>query len=136
MRTLPVPSLFDRLVSEMDAMVSTGSLSPKHVPTDLVEYADRYELLADLPGVEREAVEIEVADGVLDIRARRDPPTTEGAVRVLREERSRGTLHFRVALGAGIAVGDVGARLTDGVLCVVLPKSEQLRTRNIPVTVN
>jgi HSP20 family protein len=101
---------------------------------DLVEYEDRIELLADLPGLSERDIEVQYEDGTLSLRGERKAPATEG--RVLRQERTATRYARSFALGEEVDVDRIEAAMRDGVLRITLPKSERARPRHIPVTVN
>jgi len=101
---------------------------------DLVEFEDRIELRADLPGLSEQDIEVQYADGTLSLRGEREAEEPGG--RILRRERSAVRFARSFALGEAVDVDRIGAAMRDGVLCITLPKSEHTRPRHIPVTVN
>lgn len=129
-------SLFDRLWSDVEAFrPETRTASSFRAALDAHEFEDRYLLSIDLPGMKSEDVEVEYAEGVLSIRGERKIETVEGA-KELRRGRSAGSFHHRVAVGREVDVEHIAAEFRDGVLYVTIPKSENARPREIPVTVN
>ena len=107
----------------------------RRVPRAEVLEGDKdYIIRLDLPGVNRENLEIEVEDETLSVRATREHETPEG-YRALRNEWSGAKVVYQRAftLGRAIASGDIGATLEDGTLTLVLPKSEQAMPRRIEV---
>lgn len=101
-----------------------GRSTPGWVPAvDLSEVDDRYVLTAELPGLCREEVKIEVQEGMVTLRGRR-PGQTCCPERYQQLERAQGTFarSFRFAVPI---VGDrISAELADGVLTVSIPKAE------------
>jgi HSP20 family protein len=128
------PTLFDRFFVDFDRafVPRAGSARP---PMDVVAYEDRLELVADLPGLSRDDVDLEVADGVLTVRADRALEVPEQG-RVVRRERSARTFSRSFALGDEVDVDAIGATMRDGVLRITLPKSERAKPRQIEVAVN
>lgn len=128
------PTLFDRFFADFDAAFAPRAAAARPA-VDLVAYADRVELVADLPGLAREDVELQYEDGVLTIRAERTLDVPEDG-RVVRRERSARTFSRSFALGEDVDVDGIQATMKDGVLRITLPKSERARPRQIEVAVN
>lgn len=99
---------------------------------DVVERDDAYVVEAELPGVRREDVQVELAGDELAISGEIGEHEPEG--RVHRKTRRTGRFDYRVALPGGTDADRVEAKLTDGVLTVRVPRSEQTSRRTIEVT--
>jgi HSP20 family protein len=134
MRIHTVPSLFDRFFDEAFAPAPVARLFRPVL--DLIEHPDRYEVVADLPGVGQEKVEVEFIEGVLHIRGERAADVLPDEARALRRERASGKFARSVGFRDDIDVDGIDASFRDGVLRVNVPKSERSRPRQIPVTVN
>ena len=128
------PTLFDRFFADFDASLAPRARGTR-APVDLVAYEDRLELVADLPGLTREDIEIHFEDGVLTVRGQRDLAVPEGG-RLLRRERGGDRFVRSFALGDEVDVDGIEATMKDGVLRIALPKSERARPRQIPIQVN
>lgn len=108
-------------------------------PVDVSETNDEVRVLVDLPGVAGEAVELTVDGALLTIQGRRPaPPAPAPEATARREhlsERPGGPFHRQLALPCEVNLDAVRAEMRDGVLEIVLPKSEALRPRAIPIRV-
>jgi HSP20 family protein len=102
----------------------------------LIEYPDRYEVVADLPGVDQKAVEVEFIDGVLHVRGERVPGSLADDARAYRRERAAGKFERTIGFRDDIEVDGIDASFHEGVLRVNIPKGERNKPRHIPVTVN
>jgi HSP20 family protein len=99
---------------------------------DIVERPEEFVVTADLPGVDREHVEIRLEEGVLSI---------DGTLTVAPEpgwtarhtEYQTGAYHREFALSDGIDVDAIEATMRNGVLELHLPKSDRHRPRRIEV---
>jgi len=129
-----VPTLFDRFFVDFDHAFGPRTASTRPA-MDRIAYPDRIELVADLPGLAREDVELQVADGVLTVRAERGLEVPEDG-RVVRRERSARTFSRSFALSDEVDVDAIGATMRDGVLRITLPKSERAKPRQIEVAVH
>ena len=99
---------------------------------DVLETEDAYVLVAELPGVRREDIEVEVKDRRLEISGRR-PPLGEGQTFV-RMERSFGPFRRSFELGVTLDPGAVTAAYERGVLTVRVGKSDApAGGRTIPI---
>ena len=105
---------------------------PRLIPIDIARVDDRYELNADLPGVDPSSVDVDVEGQVMTISAERTPRSVEGATWLARE-RSGGKYLRRLNLGQGIDTTAISASYENGVLSVVLPVSEKAKARKVEV---
>ena len=127
---------------DFDDMVNRffeGSLSPQlwnsqaWVPTcDLTETENEIRILMDLPGMNKENVDIQLNEGTLVIRGERKFEEQE-KTRYHRLERFNGSFTRSFELPASIEAEKISAVFKDGVLEVVLPKKESAKTRKITI---
>ena len=98
----------------------------------VVEGSDVYMLNVEMPGVNKEGLEISVENNELTITGRRSLPQVEGTL-IHRESRSE---NFRrvLELDPSIDMSKISARIDQGVLTLTLPKAEQVKPRNITVS--
>ncbi len=99
---------------------------------DIEEEDDAYVVEADLPGVEREDVNIEIVGNELMITGELKERERKGIVR--RSTRRTGRFEYRVALPEHVDGDNVEAKLTDGVLTLRVPKSERAQRRKVEIT--
>jgi HSP20 family protein len=98
---------------------------------DIEEKEDAYVVEAELPGVKREDVNIEVTGNELAISGEIKVREREGIIR--RRTRRVGEFEFRVVLPNEVNPEGVDAKLNDGVLTVRIPKAERAQRRRIEV---
>ena len=110
------------------ASLETGGWSP---PVDIEETDDAYVVEAELPGVKREDVNIELVGNELAITGEAKQRARKGALR--RQTRRTGRFEYRVGLPEHVDPEKVEANLKEGVLSVRLPKSERAQRRKIEV---
>jgi HSP20 family protein len=101
---------------------------------EVIHRGDSLVVRADLPGLKKEDVDIEVEDGVLTIRGERRQESEDERGGVYRSERSYGSFYRAIALPETANAENAQASFNDGVLEVTipLPKTEQ-RSRKIQV---
>ena len=100
---------------------------------DIREDGNSYVLSADLPGVQREDVDITMDRNVLTIRGKREAPDPGEDGKVLRSEHVTGTFYRRLTLPETVNREDISAKYENGVLEVVLPKGADAQPRKIAV---
>ena len=100
---------------------------------DLVEAEDKLILKADLPGMKRDDVEIEVKDSVLTISGERRSEQKERAEGYYRVERAFGRFSRSLTLPEGTDADAIAADFTDGVLEVRIPKPEERQPHRIAI---
>lgn len=101
---------------------------------DLVETDGAYILRADLPGLTRDDVKIELEQNVLTIsgeRAAKHEQRTDGYHRI---ERASGSFARSLTLPSGVDADRIEATFADGVLEVRIPTPQQPRPRRVEIT--
>ena len=100
---------------------------------DIKEEKDRFVLDADLPGVDRDNIDITMEDGVLSIRGERHLEDVTDGGEYKRVERAHGRFYRRFALPDEADPDKISARCSNGVLEVVIPKRESVQPKRIQV---
>jgi len=113
----------DRLFGSALADFAAPAFAPRF-PVDLYEDKDNTYVRAELPGVGRDAIAVEMVDGYLNINATRQ----QGGESF--------SLSRSVAIPEAVQADKVVASHENGVLTVTLPKQEQAKPRKIAITVN
>ena len=94
--------------------------------TDVKELDDRFELDIELPGMNKEDIELYLKSGYLTISARKeenkDEKDSEG--KIIRQERSFGSMSRSFYVGESVTEKDIAAKYENGVLHLVVPKKE------------
>jgi HSP20 family protein len=104
-------------------------------PVDIYEDNDRVVLLADLPGIPQEQIELRVDDNVLVLRGERRAPDAVRPETYHRSERPQGTFLRSFGLPRNVDQTAIKASHRNGVLEVVLPKRQEARAKSIRVEV-
>ena len=110
--------------------LGTGIWMPN---VDIYETQDAICVRAELPGVDKDAVYVEVKEGVLTLRGERKFEKVVKEENYHRIERSYGTFHRSFTLPSSVDAEKVTARMKDGVLEVDLVKKEQAKPKQIKV---
>lgn len=105
-------------------------------PVDVLEEQDDIRILAELPGVKPEDVQISLEGNVLTIHGSKQQTAEEKTERVHRYERTYGSFERTFTLPATVDAANIKADYENGVLTVTLPKVEQAKPRQIQVQVS
>ena len=103
------------------------------LPTaDIYETQDALTVTLEIPGVEKDKVEVSVEDGVLKVEGRLDFAKYQG-LQPLYTEYNVGNYSRSFRLSSKIDQSSISAELKDGVLSLVLPKVQEAKPRTIEV---
>lgn len=117
-----IDRLFDSVLSDFVTAPASD-----HFPVDLYEDNENAYVRAELPGLSRDDINVEVVDGYLTIEAARKVKEGE------REESFR--FSRSVSLPDSVRADGVTAAYENGVLTVTLPKREEAKPRKINIAV-
>jgi len=117
-------TLFDRL---FDEGFPTAASNWSGLPISMWEDENHVHVEADAPGLTDKDIEVSVHNGVLFIRGERKAESREGGY----DTRTYGRFEERVTLPSAVDADKVNARLANGVLTLVFPKSEEAKPRRI-----
>lgn len=128
-----------RLQREMESLFGTlGGLpatqdlwSPS---VDVEETPDHLVFRAELPGMSREDIEIEMEDGVLTIQGEKKEEEREENAQGLLYERRWGTFTRRFTLPRAVDPNGITANYANGILTIRVPKAEEAKGRKIQIT--
>ena len=101
---------------------------------DIIELADKVVIRADLPGVQKENVSIELKDNLITLKGERVAAFDENSVKCFRRERCFGTFFRAFTLPDSICSDNIRAVLKDGVLEIHFSKPVQETPRKVQVS--
>ena len=101
--------------------------------TDIFETEDALTLVMEVPGVDKEAVDISVENDVLKVEAKIDPAKYEG-MEPLYTEYNVGHFARSFTLSNKIDQQQISAQLQDGVLILTLKKAQEAMPRRIAIS--
>jgi HSP20 family protein len=117
---------------ENDSSSATAMWVP---PVDIHEYANRFELHVDLPGVDPSTVELTLEGGILTLSGERPPAERKNGEESQgrRIERGHGQFHRRFVLPDTVDSEKVNASGSHGVLTITIPKQPKATPRRIQI---
>ena len=104
---------------------------------DINETGSEFQVVADVPGVSKENIEVSVNGGLLSIIINSEQVKEENSEgRILRKERYQGQITRSFQLDDSVDDEKISASYKDGVLSISVPKKEQVQPKKIEVTVH
>ncbi len=133
-----IDSFFDSTVSSFlypQFKNKTHTFVSSNMIIDLFEDDDNFTLKADLPGVDPSQVQIQLEKDYLEIEvSNKKPMQDEKVVKLLINERLNTHMKRDIKLPRPVDSDRAKSSYKDGVLEIVLPKSEKTQIKVIPVT--
>jgi HSP20 family protein len=124
------PYRFDYGDGEAASPAATADWIP---PADVEEYADRFVLKLDVPGVEVSAIDITLDQGLLSVSGARAKDAVSKDVERSRTERPHGRFHRRFTLPETVDAAGVRAAGRNGIVEVTIPKQAKAQPRRIQI---
>jgi HSP20 family protein len=133
MRSEPFTEV-NRIAQQLFGVPQTGTWTrPTAMPVDAYRNGDEFVVAFDLPGVDKNAIDIDVERNVLTVRAERRPVDVgDGAVAQL-SERPLGVFARQLFLGDALDTDHIDASYDNGVLVLRIPIAERAKPRKIAV---
>ena len=133
-----------RLINEMDNMVNSVFGNDWNFPVnyqdwkpavDVKETDDLFTIKADLPGMTKKDISVDVSKGILSISGKRDSASDNESDKYHYRERSHGSFDRSFNLPDTVNEEKINAIFKDGILKVELPKHDNsiLKERSIKV---
>ncbi len=127
-------SQLDKFSEELDKGLFQSRWSGVFPLINVTEDKDNYQVRAELPGLKGDDLDVSATGKTLTISGERKIPSENKDANYHRREREAGKFSRIITLPNHIDSAKVEARLTDGVLRVVLPKAESVKPRQITIS--
>lgn len=125
-----VNKVFGRALEDEPSSGATADWMPA---VNIEEYPDRFVLHADVPGVEPQAIDITLENGVLTVSGSREQRIEKKDAQGVRVERASGRFFRRFSLPDTVDSESVSAQNRHGVLEITIPKRPTSQPRKITV---
>jgi len=125
--------LFDDIFGQRPARVqwTDGVWNPS---VDVTEDQDSVVVKAEMPGLNKDDVKISVQDNVLTLKGEKKQEKEEKDKDYHRIERSYGSFCRSFQLPTTVRADEIKANYKDGVLSIILPKTEEVKPKEIPIS--
>ncbi|SHI83261.1 HSP20 family protein [Desulfatibacillum alkenivorans DSM 16219] len=127
----PAWDLFDRMFEDFGLGLARDR---EWIPSlDVAENEGEYVVTAEIPGLAKEDIDISLSEGLLTIKGEKRQEKKEETDTYHVMERSYGSFSRSLRVPNGVDLAGVKAETADGVLKIVLPKTEEEKTRKIEI---
>ena len=121
-----------RELDELRAQLASSGRTPRSFPMDAYRRGDNFFVHLDLPGVNRDSIDVSVEGSTLTISAERRFEQQQGDDIVV-SERPQGRFSRPLTIGTSIDATNINASYDDGVLTLTLPVAQQAKPRRIEI---
>lgn len=124
----------DDLMGEMKTG-EKGLIAPyiTQFPADVIDEGDKVRVTAELPGFNKQDIDVSIEDSQLDIYAKKEEEEERKEKDFIRQERKFGEVRRRIPLPSDVKEEEIKATYNNGVLEVTLPKAEAAQKTTIRV---
>ncbi|SEK10869.1 Hsp20/alpha crystallin family protein [Paraburkholderia diazotrophica] len=131
----PVSDLFQGFFRPMRSMVATQDAELASMKIDVTESDGAYSVKAELPGVDKKDIDVQINGSIVSIHAKveRNKEEKEGE-RVIRRERYSGTFSRSFSLAGEIDEANAKAEYKDGVLSLSLPRKAPADNKRLMIS--
>lgn len=111
--------------------------SAYQLPSDVVEVDDAVRVVLEIPGVPAASVQVRVLGNRIEVTGEKPPDFPAGETSFLCLERIFGKFQRAFEVRGSVNLGEVSARMANGILVITIPKVSERRGRErmIPVTI-
>ena len=137
----PFDKMFDQLVSaqfpEMAKTVGVNPMSNTAYPkVNVYEYEDKVGVVAEIPGLDKKDLSIDVEEGVLTIAGNKHGLFDDSGATVLRRELKHSSFKRQFELGEQLNGENIKASFKDGLLSIEIPKIEPEKPKKHSVKIS
>ncbi len=125
-------SLFGELFEDF-ARPARQSSQDLNTPLDVFESEEAYEVIAELPGIDKDLVEISWHENILSIKGQKESEERDDSWKSQYIERRFGTIQRQVKLAKDVDFANSEATFTNGVLKITLPKSPESKPKTLKI---
>ena len=138
------PRIFDPLMTDAFDTMLRRFMTPlrfdlqppmEEMRVDVTEVPDCYKVSADIPGVNKDDINVSIDGNLVTIEAeiKRSKESTDKAGKVLRSERYSGLMSRAFTLTQDVDETRASAKYEDGVLTIELPKKESVPSKRLAI---
>ena len=137
----PFDKMFDQIVATQFPDITKsvgvtpyqGSAYPK---VNVYEYDDKIGIVAEIPGLNKKQLNVDVEDGVLTISGDKHSTFEDDGAKVIRRELKQSSFKRSFELGEMLDGDNIAANFKDGVLSVSIPKVEPEKPKKTYVKIS
>ena len=124
---------FPSVVQQVGVKPYQGSAYPK---VNVYEYDDKIGIVAEIPGLNKKQLNVDVEDGVLTISGDKHSTFEDDGAKVIRRELKQSSFKRSFELGELLDGDNINASFKDGILSVSIPKMEPEKPKKTNVKIS
>ena len=136
----PFDRMFDQIVSkqfpELEKQVGVkpfqGTAYPK---VNVYEYDDRVGIIAEIPGLDKKDLKVDVQEGILVISGDKHALYNDDGAKVIRRELKQSSFKRQFELGEQLDGDNIKASFKDGLLSIDIPKVEPAKPKKLSIKI-
>ena len=130
----PFDKMFDQMVeSQFPEVVRQVGIKPygntAYPKVNVYEYDDKVGIVAEIPGLDKKQLNVEVEDGILTISGDKHSAFESEGAKVLRKELKESSFKRQFELGELLDGDNISANFKDGILSISVPKTEPEKSK-------
>tara|TARA_R100000008_G_scaffold72233_1_gene50329 strand:- start:996 stop:1451 length:456 start_codon:yes stop_codon:yes gene_type:complete len=110
---------FPEVVKQVGVNPMQGTAYPK---VNVYEYEDKVGVIAEIPGLDKKHIDIEVEDGILTVSGDKHGLPEDNGAKVIRRELKTSSFKRSFTLGEELDGDSIDANFKDGILSISIPK--------------
>ena len=137
----PFDKMFDQMVeSQFPEMTKSVGVKPysgtAYPKVNVYEYEDKIGIVAEIPGLNKKQLNVDVEEGVLTISGDKHSALDDEGAKVLRRELKQSSFKRSFELGELLDGEHISASFKDGILSVSIPKTEPVKPKKTNVKIS
>ena len=130
----PFDKMFDQMVeSQFPEVVRQVGIKPygntAYPKVNVYEYDDKVGIVAEIPGLDKKQLNVEVEDGILTISGDKHSAFESEGAKILRKELKESSFKRQFELGELLDGDNISANFKDGILSISVPKTEPEKSK-------
>ena len=130
----PFDKMFDQMVeSQFPEVVRQVGVKPygntAYPKVNVYEYDDKVGIVAEIPGLDKKQLNVEVEDGILTISGDKHSAFESEGAKILRKELKESSFKRQFELGELLDGDNISANFKDGILSISVPKTEPEKSK-------
>jgi HSP20 family protein len=136
----PFDKMFDQIVlrqfPEIEKQVGVKPFSGTAYPkVNVYEYDDRIGIIAEIPGLDKKDLKVDVEEGILHISGDKHGLFDDEGAKVIRKELKHSSFKRSFELGEQLNGDKIKASFKDGLLSIAIPKVEPAEPKKLSVKI-
>ena len=136
----PFDRMFDQIINtqfpEIEKQIGVKPFSGTAYPkVNVYEYDDKVGIIAEIPGLDKKDLKIELEDGILIISGDKHGLFDDEGAKVIRKELKHSSFKRSFELGEQLNGDKIKASFKDGLLSIAIPKVEPAKPKKLSVKI-